>query len=333
MLFRSSTPPFYNELKNPISNSIATIESVTINNRKQSLLIRGQDVNQPILLCCHGGPGMAQIGFIRHFQKELEKHFIVVNWDQRGAGKSFSWRDIKASFTIEQFVSDGFEVVKHLLSRFKKQRLFLAGHSWGSIIGLQIANKYPDHIEAYIGIGQIVHMKQNEELLYQHLIHSAKKHGHERALTSLTKLGKPPFLDMRRLIIQRKWLGTFGGAVQNGTSFSFIRKGLFSSEYTWLDWIKFLAGNMKSGTLWEEMLTVDFFSTISKLSVPVYFCSGRFDYQTPYALVQQYCDTIQAPIKKMIWFPNSAHSPNLEEPELFAKSICSIKQELSFQHR
>lgn len=60
-----------------------------INDRKQSLLIRGQNVEQPILLCCHGGPGMAQIGFIRHFQKELEKHFIVINWDQRGAGKSF----------------------------------------------------------------------------------------------------------------------------------------------------------------------------------------------------------------------------------------------------
>lgn len=89
MLFRSRTPSFYNKEKNPIPNSVTTIENVTINNRKQALLIRGQDVNQPILLCCHGGPGMAQIGFIRHFQETLEKHFIVVNWDQRGAGKSF----------------------------------------------------------------------------------------------------------------------------------------------------------------------------------------------------------------------------------------------------
>lgn len=69
MLFRSHTPQFYNEFKNPTSNSVATIESVTINKHQQSLLIRGQDVNQPILLCCHGGPGTAQIGFIRHFQK------------------------------------------------------------------------------------------------------------------------------------------------------------------------------------------------------------------------------------------------------------------------
>lgn len=85
-----------------------------------------------------------------------------------------SWRDINTPFTIEQFVSDAHEIIQYLLSRFKKQKLFLAGHSWGSIIGLQIANKYPKYIEAYIGIGQIVHMKQNEELLYQHLIHSAK---------------------------------------------------------------------------------------------------------------------------------------------------------------
>ncbi|EOW9527661.1 alpha/beta fold hydrolase [Bacillus cytotoxicus] len=332
MLFRSHTPSFYTENKQLIPGSIATIESVMINNRKQSLLIRGRAVTNPILLCCHGGPGMAQTGFIRHFQTELEKHFIVVNWDQRGAGKSFSWRDIQTPFTIEQFVSDTVEVIRYLLSRFNRKNLFLAGHSWGSIIGLKVAHTYPEYIKAYIGIGQIVQMKQNEELLFQHLIHSAKKHGHTRALTSLTKLGNPPFLDMKRLMIQRRWLSIFGGAVQNGSSFSFIRKGFFSSEYTLLDWLKFLAGNVKSGTLWKEMLTVDFFSTILELSVPIYFCSGRFDYQTPYALVQQYCDRIRAPIKKMIWFPNSAHSPNLEEPELFAHSLHSIKQELSFSH-
>ena len=109
MLFRSHTPQFYNEKKQLIPNSIATIESVMINDRKQSLLIRGQNVEQPILLCCHGGPGMAQIGFIRHFQKELEKHFIVINWDQRGAGKSFLWRDIQTNLTIDQFISDAKE--------------------------------------------------------------------------------------------------------------------------------------------------------------------------------------------------------------------------------
>ena len=113
-------------------------------------------------------------------------------------------------------------------------------------------------------------MKQNEELLYQHLINSAKNMI-IKALASLLKLGKPPFLDTRRLIIQRKWLGTFGGAIQNGSSFSFIRKGFFSPEYTLLDWFKFLAGNLKSGVLWEEMLTIDFFSSIASLSIPVYF--------------------------------------------------------------
>ena len=108
------------------------------------------------------------------FSKELEKQFIVINWDQRGAGKSFSLKDFGANFTIEQFVSDAKEVIQYVLKRFNKQKLFLAGHSWGSIIGLNIAHQYPKYIEAYIGIGQIVHMKQNEELLYQHLIHSAK---------------------------------------------------------------------------------------------------------------------------------------------------------------
>ena len=167
----------------------------------------------------------------------------------------------------------------------------------GSIIGLNIAHYYPQYIEAYIGIGQIVHMKQNEELLYQHLIRSAKNII-IKSISVPFKIRKTAILDTRRLIIQRKWLGTFGGAIQNGSSFSFIRKGFFSPEYTLLDWFKFLAGNLKSGVLWEEMLTIDFFSSITSLSIPVYFCSGRYDYQTPYALVQEYCDVIEAPIKR-----------------------------------
>ncbi|MGG2095593.1 alpha/beta hydrolase [Bacillus sp. S13(2024)] len=332
MFIRSSTPSFYDKNKKHIANSIATIENVLINNRKQSLLIRGQDLNQPLLLCLHGGPGMAQIGFARHFQTELEKHFIVVNWDQRGAGKSFSWRDFKEPLTIEQFILDTHQIIDYLLTKFQKRKLFLLGHSWGSIIGLFAAQQSPQYIEAYIGVGQIVHMKQNEELLFEHLIRSAKQRGHDSALASLKKLGKPPFLDKRRLLIQRKWLGIFGGAIQKGTFFSFIRKGFRSPEYTWIDWIKFFSGNMKSGELWREMLKIDFFSQVPSVSFPVYFCSGRYDYQTPYALVQQYCDVLNAPIKKMIWFPNSAHSPNFEEHERFAATLLDIKQEHFLLH-
>ncbi|MEH7463272.1 alpha/beta hydrolase [Bacillus thuringiensis] len=332
MFSRSCTPSFYDKNKQLIPNSIATIENVLINNRKQSLLIRGQDLKQPLLLCLHGGPGMAHIGFARHFQAELEKHFIVVNWDQRGAGKSFSWRDFKEPLKIEQFILDTHKLIDYLLNKFQKKKLFLLGHSWGSIIGLSAAQQSPQSIEAYIGVGQIVHMKQNEKLLFKHLIRSAKKHRHERALASLKKLGKPPFLDKKRLLIQRKWLGIFGGAIQNGTFFSFIRKGLLSSEYTWIDWIKFFSGNIKSGELWREMLTIDFFSQIPSVSFPVYFCSGRYDYQTPYALVQQYCDVLNAPIKKMIWFPDSAHSPHFEEHERFAETLLEIKQEHFLLH-
>ena len=106
-----------------------------INNRKQTLLMRGQNVEQPILLCCHGiWDGTNRI--YSPFSKELEKQFIVINWDQRGAGKSFSLKDFGANFTIEQFVSDAKEVIQYVLKRFNKQKLFLAGHSWEVLLGL-----------------------------------------------------------------------------------------------------------------------------------------------------------------------------------------------------
>ena len=140
-------------------------------------------------------------------------------------------------------------------------------------------------------------MKQNEELLYQHLIRSAKN--------IIIKSISVPFKIRKTAIFRYEtpyYSKKMAWHIRRSNPkriFLFVHtKRLLFPEYTLLDWFKFLAGNLKSGVLWEEMLTIDFFSSITSLSIPVYFCSGRYDYQTPYALVQEYCDVIEAPIKR-----------------------------------
>lgn len=109
-----------------------SLEHVPIGGIKQWLLIRGKQKDVPVLLFVHGGPGGAQIGFARHFQGILEEHFIVVNWDQRGAGLSYSKDIPSGSMRIDQFVSDLIEVTDYLRNRFLRKKIYLVGHSFGT---------------------------------------------------------------------------------------------------------------------------------------------------------------------------------------------------------
>ncbi|WP_171650123.1 alpha/beta hydrolase family protein [Paenibacillus foliorum] len=82
-------------------NSISTLEKVSIGGTYQWITVRSEDRRNPVLLYLHGGPGHAEIGSNLRF-KELEKRYVVVNWDQRGSGKSFSPELSKEFLAVEQ---------------------------------------------------------------------------------------------------------------------------------------------------------------------------------------------------------------------------------------
>lgn len=125
---------------------INSVEKVVIGEIEQLVSLRSKNINNPILLFLHGGPGTAQIAFSRKSQKKLEEFFIVVNWDQRGAGGSFSTSLKMEDLNIERFVLDTEELTTYLLDRFNQKKIFLVGHSWGSIIGLKFSSRRPDLI-------------------------------------------------------------------------------------------------------------------------------------------------------------------------------------------
>ena len=81
-------------------NSIALLERIRIGNVDQCILIRGNDSSLPVLLFLHGGPGMPAMYLAHAFQGELEKEFVVVQWDRRGAGKSYR-EDISSTLTSD----------------------------------------------------------------------------------------------------------------------------------------------------------------------------------------------------------------------------------------
>ncbi|MFC4802866.1 alpha/beta fold hydrolase [Neobacillus sp. GCM10023253] len=312
------------------TESIASLEEVMIGGRKQWVLFRGEDVNQPIMLFLHGGPGTAQIGFAPKFQKDLEREFLIVNWDQRGAGLSYSPDILKEDLTIENILNDTIQVIEYLLKRFNKEKLILVGHSWGTVLGILANQKCPQYISSYIGIGQVADMRAGEKLSYEYTLNKARELKNVKALKELEGLVYNP-ADMDYLNVQRKWLTKFGGSYIGVNEFNLIYSNmLFANEYTLKDWFSYIkAGKFCLETMWEELLPIDFITNAIKLEVPVFIFAGRQDYQTPSALAKQYFDALQCPYKEFVWFENSAHLLNFEEPEKFYHECIKIKQRLT----
>ncbi len=321
-MFKSQTPTKQSE------KGTATIETLELGGVRQTIMIRSRNNHHPILLFLHGGPGIAQIGFMRHYQAELEKHFIVVHWDQRGAGKSFSSKIDPDTMNLEQLVSDTHDLIQFLLKRYKQKKIYLAAHSWGSIIGALFAKKYPSLLHAYIGIGQMTATEKSELLSYQFLLIHARNNRKFWAVRSLNRIGYPPYQRVCNMLVQRRWLSRFGGDIRNRNLWYYVIKGFTSSEYTLTDWFKWFRGYRFSfSCLMPQLMKVNLFQEINELKVPVYFCTGRYDFMSPFELQERLLQHIKAPVKDIIWFENSAHYPYLEETSSFLVALLRIKEE------
>lgn len=301
-------------------NGISGIRLVTLGGLKQWVLIRGEDKLNPVVLFLHGGPGASETALLRKFNGDLEKDFTMVYWDQRGATKSYS-KDIPAeTMTLDQFVEDAHQLVTYLKKELSVQKIVLVGHSWGTVLGMELVNKYPEDFICYVGIGQVVNTAMAESLSYNYTLNKAKEANNKKAVKELEAMGEPvngkysPW-DLGK---QRKWLLKFGGeryAKHHYRDWAFDI--LASREYTIFDLFRFMKGSAFSWALRDDEEQVDFFTQIPAVQIPVFFCAGKYDMNTPEALVKQYYTSLNAPAKKFTEFDRSGHSPPFEVPDAF----------------
>src|SRR4051794_26861105 len=133
---------------------IARLAPMMLGGVEQWVLVRGRRADAPILLKVHGGPGQAEMPTI-HMNAELEERFLVVEWDQRGAGKSAAAVDPIAAMTLDQIVADTVEITEQLVAEFGARAVILLGHSWGSLVGVLAVQRRPDLYAAFVSTGQI----------------------------------------------------------------------------------------------------------------------------------------------------------------------------------
>ncbi len=326
-LLPASTPRIISNGGGTPAQTIAVLEKLVIGGNDQWVLERSENTDNPIILFLHGGPGTSQLTMNRKNTKELEKSFIVVNWDQRGAGKSYKAITDACKMNIDQFVADTRELTLYLLKKFRKKRIILLGHSWGSVIGAITASRYPELYYCYVGVGQIANMEEGERESYHWTIRQAVERKDARAIAALQNIGPPPYQGdwQAKIINERRLLARFGGEVYASKSGAFsmvLRSLLFSREYSFMDRINFFRGVLGSQRLlWPELLKVDLFKSIREFVIPVYLLEGRQDHEVPSTVAERYFDEIKAPSKELIWFENSAHMVSFEERDKFNKVL------------
>ena len=271
---------------------------------KQWIDIQGTNDQSPVLLFLHGGPGNSALRYADRFTHELQKHFLVVQWDQRESGRTAKLNASQQQLTVDLMVSDALAMIHYLCTRFSKEKIYLMGHSWGGFLGLSVALLHPELLEACFAVSPMVHQVESERLSLEWMKLNASVTKNDKELSELGEI-MIPFQNGEQLFYHRKWLAK--AMLTTAPAKSFVE--------SWaLKWL----------SLFNEASQVNFFVLAPEIKCPVYFFVGTRDYQTHFKLTEEYYKMLKAEKKDLFWFSNSAHNLNLTEPTKLQEIIISV---------
>ena len=282
-------------------------EAVEIRGIKQWIKFQGEHDQAPVLLFLHGGPGNSAMSYADRFTQELQKHFIVVHWDQRESGKTASLNKSPEPLTVSIFIDDAIEVITYLSSKFSQEKIYLVGHSWGGSLGLRVATERPDLLKGYFAMSPMINQLESERLSLKAMQDKAMKENNTEAIAELSRV-EVPFKNGEQLFYHRKWLSKLMG------SSTPTRTKVDQWATTWL-------------SIFNEASKTNFIKFAPELNCPIYFLIGSNDYQTHFSLAESYYKQVDCQEKKLYWFINSVHNPHLTEPAKFQKIIIDIKNQ------
>ncbi|CAM3281629.1 Proline iminopeptidase [Sphingomonas antarctica] len=314
-------------------NGVQETFEATLGGARQVVNVRGADRTNPILLFIHGGPAAVEMPIAWAFQRPWEDHFTVVQWDQRGAGRSFLLNDpaaLASTLRPERYRDDAIELIELLQKRYGQRKVIVLGHSWGSIVGMMVAAKRPDLLHAYVGVGQVIDFRENEREGYAWTLARAQAAGNTEAVRELEALRPypgPGAFDLQKLGTERKWNIRYGGLAAGRDNADFyFRAPRLSPEYTTADrqaWDDGSAFTMK--TMFPQLADISF-AKLDRIDTPVFMFLGRQDYTTPSPIAAGWLNRLRAPRKKVVWFEHSAHLPFIEEPgRMFEELLTQVR--------
>jgi pimeloyl-ACP methyl ester carboxylesterase len=317
--------PFVDQNGMTVEGSISEKIFVKIGGVMQGMFIRGRDLRNPVMLFVHGGPSFPEYFLVDKYPSEIEDHFTVCYWEERGGGLSYTPQVTLESMTLEQLTSDAIEVTNYLRNRFSKEKIYIMAHSGGTAFAIQAVASFPQLYSAYIGIAQITNQAESEKIAYKYMLDQYSSYGNSKMVAEFKKY---PILENDSLILpffnsilRDKSMHELGiGTMHNMRS---IVKDVFLPVWTcraytikekfdiWASKFSFI----NKSHLREQLINSNIPYIVHKLDLPVYFLSGKYDLTVNIDLAKDYLKNIESPIKGFYTFNKSAHSPMFEEPQ------------------
>lgn len=300
-------------------------EYLAVDGAKLFLTTRGADRSAPTLLWLHGGPGGAERPLLRYFNGDLENQFVVAYWDQRGAGRSFDPDADPRRLTISRHLADLDVVVEHLRRTLDRRKVVLIGHSWGSALGMLYAQAHPEKVAAFIGVNPVVATRKAQRAEYEFVLAEATRRKDGDVLSRLQAIGPPPHKTSKQVLATEKLADRYGGVFHTRPNRLWVVvRGVLRGLVTPWEIPSFVRANEISlEAMNEELLRLDLGRSVPSVDVPVIFFLGRHDRHAEAGLAAAYLDTLRAPVKRLLWFENSAHNVPFEEPGRFNANVVS----------
>jgi proline iminopeptidase len=325
----ASTPPILGEDGKSLPGSIAELTTVRLGGQDQSIMIRGHSIDNPVLLYLSGGPGQTDLPYTRVLFKDLEEDFVIVGWDQRGTGKSYAALDPVSTLTLDRAISDTIELADYLRARFDEEKIYLLGESWGSTLGVLAVQRQPDRFYAFIGSGQMVSQQETDRRLYKDVLDLAARTGDEILSQKMHAYGEPPYEDMLAYpFVMEQYERLYKphtppqAYIERGTAADLGPWGIKGSEYTLVEKVNVLRAALDMfSVMYPQIQGVDFRRDVPSLEVPVYVLDGEAELTSRRDLALEWYAQLQAPIKRIYSFENSAHSTAFEQFEAFHQTL------------
>jgi pimeloyl-ACP methyl ester carboxylesterase len=304
------------------AHGIQEARFVKLGGIEQWIQIRGEDRSNPVLLILAGGPGNSLVPLTPVFQS-WEKYFTVVQWDQRGAGKTFgrNGRD-EGAMTIDRMLGDGIELSEYLLAHLRKPTLILVGHSWGTMLGVLMVKSRPELFAAYVGTGQVVAKEAKEEILYAATMQKAKAAGDHDSVARLEAIGAPPYKSQQDLLVQRAVSERYDTDAERDLETTLTPVVVFAPDFSLHDIYSMTEGAKFAGSaMYQQTLSFDARALGTKFSMPFFIFNGDKDLVTPTDLAMRYFDSVDAPQKAFVVLEGGGHSAMLTMSDVFLNEL------------